>query len=483
MTRTRTRLWRPPVAAMLMAALLPSCAWLRPRVTVEEAPQGMKAFTVSGAVAAPERWWTAFGDRRLDELVDQALSGNLDLLTAWDRLAQAEAIARRAGAELEPSLTGTGAASRTRTKTARGGTASASEFSLGLSASYEVDLWGRVRATRDAAALAARASREDVDTTALLLAAQVAGTWYRLLDARAQLLLLDDQIATNGKYLEVLEGRVGREVVRKVKLADVLQQRQLVEATRADKHRAESQRQVLAHQLAVLLGQPPDHAIGAAEPPLPDLPPLPQTGVPSEILQRRPDVRAALLRLQAAHRDVAAAVADRFPRVSLSARGEAWGDQVRGLFDNWLANIAANLTAPILDGGRRVAEADRTRAVASERLHSYGQTVLDALREVEDALVQERQQQAFFASLEQQLKFAAQAADSTLDDYAKGAEDYLRALTAVQALQRLQRERLTARRQLIEFRIDLYRALGGGWGLPRPALPGARNGPSNRSEP
>jgi outer membrane protein TolC len=174
-------------------------------------------------------------------------------------------------------------------------------------------------------------------------------------------------------------------------------------------------------------------------------------------------------------------VADQFPRLSLTARAEAWGDRVRGLFDNWLASIAANLTAPLLDGGRRGAEVDRTRAVAAERLHPYGQAVLDALREVEDALVQERQQQELLASLERQLDLATKADGQARENYAKGAEDYLRVLTALQALHRLQRDRLTAKRQLIEYRIDLYRALGGGWGLtrPRPASPRAADGERN----
>jgi NodT family efflux transporter outer membrane factor (OMF) lipoprotein len=446
-------------------------------------PAAPGAFSATGPVAAPARWWTALGDARLDALMARALAGNLDLLTAWDRLAQAEALARRAGADLEPSLTADGSASRTRTKTKRGGTASASEVSLGLAASYEVDLWGRIRASRDAAALAAGASREDVDATALLLTAQVATTWYRLLDQLAQLELLDEQLATNEKYLEVLTGRLGREQKRTVTFVDVLQQRQLVEATRAEKHRAEGERRVLEHQLAALLGQTPDQRADAAGAPLPALPALPATGLPSALLARRPDVRAAQLRLAAASHDVAAAVADRLPRLGLTARGEAWGDQARNLFDNWLASIAANLTAPILDGSRRAAEVDRTRAAALERLHAYGQAVLDALREVEDALARERQQQALLDSLEQQLKLATDASDQAQENYAKGAEDYLRVLTALQSLQRLQRDRLTATRQLIEFRIDLYRALGGGWDLARPGPPAARGAHADRSEP
>ena len=463
---------RPPWPLALAAGLgLAAASCRMPSVATAPPVTVPKAFTAGGKVAAPAKWWTAFGDKHLDALMAQAVAGNLDLRTAWARVAQAEALARQAGAALEPSLTAEASASRTRTKTDPGGSASQSAFSLGLTASYEVDLWGRVRATRDAAALAARASREDVDATAMVLSAQVASAWYQLLDQRGQLGLLDEQIATNEKYLEVMDLRFRQGRRGEVSAVDLLQQEQLVESTRAEKHLAEAQRRVLEHLLAVLLGRSPDSDVADDGGALPPLPPLPRTGVPASVLQQRPDVRAAELRLAAASGDVAAAVADRLPALSLVARAETTSTRVRDLFDNWLASLAANLTAPVLDGGRRAAEVDRTRAVVAERLHAYGQALLDALKEVEDALAQEQKQQDYLASLTRQLELADKVAVETRERYIKGAEDYLRVLTALRTLQGLQRARLTAQRQLIGYRIDLYRALGGGWGLARPAPP------------
>ena len=467
-------LWhrRSARGAMAAVAMVLAAASCRVPVPVLESQAPVpKAFSAAGEAAAPEQWWKAFGDPRLDALMAQALAGNLDLLTAWDRLAQVEALARQAGAARQPGLTGDASASRTRRKIDPGDAASATELSLGLTAGYEVDLWGRVRATRDAAALAAQASRQDVDATALLLSAQVASTWYQLLDQLGQLALLDDQIRTNEKYLEVMNVRFRSAQRGVVSAVDILQQQQLVESARADKHLAELQRQVLEHQLALLLGQAPDMAVAADKATLPDLPPQPATGVPAALIRRRPDLRAAELRLASASQEVAAAVADRFPALSLTARTEAWGDRVRGLFDNWLATLAANLTAPILDGGRRAAEVDRTRAAAAQALHAYGQAALEAFQEVEDALAKEHQQQVYLASVERQLDLAAKASQETQNRYVKGADDYLRLLTAVRSLQNLQRTQLTARRQLIGYRIDLYRALGGGWPLTRPSAP------------
>ncbi|NQT87965.1 TolC family protein [bacterium] len=477
------------VGALLLA--LPSC---RVPVPTAQAPvEAPKAFSESGKAPVPDKWWTALGDSALDSLIDQAMAGNLDVQAAWDRLMQARAVARRAGAPLYPSVTGQAGARRDRvtreievttpaplgpmgipmgtptTRTTKT-TTYENDFSLGLAASYELDLWGRVRSARDSAALAAQASREDVTTTAIAVTAEVAVTWYRLVDQLGQLGLLDEQIETNEKFLDLLTLRFRR---GKVAATDVLQQEQLLEATRAEKLRAEARRDILRHQLAILLGRPPQATTQAASESLPALAPLPDTGLPAALIQKRPDVRGAWLRLAAAHQDVAAAVADRFPRISLTARVEAGAAETRDLFDNWLANLGANLTAPLLDGGLRKADVDRARARAAEQLHAYGQAILDALGEVEDALVEERQQEKFLANLARQVELSRKASEQTQDRYAKGAEDFLRVLTALQSYQNLQRRHLEARRELIEFRIGLYRALGGGWDMQPPA-PGRR---------
>ena len=137
------------------------------------------------------------------------------------------------------------------------------------------------------------------------------------------------------------------------------------------------------------------------------------------------------------------------------------------LFDNWLATLTANLLAPIIDGGRRQAEVDRTQAVAEEALHAYGQAVLEALAEVEDALVQEQRQVEYLASLNRQLELAEQATERIRERYLNGAENYQRVLTSLLSEQQLQRTRLSARSDLFANRIKLCRALAGGWEMSR----------------
>jgi len=445
----------------IIVLLLTGCS---PQVSRQAPPlQPQGGFSGSGQEQLPEQWWMAFEDQTLDSLISRALAGNFSLQTAWDRVDSAYAVARKAGAALVPQVDadiGIG----TQKSRINSRTDSSQSYNLGLAASYEVDLWGRIGSITTAAELDAQASTEELQTAALTLSAQVAATWFQLLEQRGQIEILGQQIRTNEKTLEIisLQFRTGQ-----VGIADVLQQRQVVETQRGELALTTSRAQVRQNQLAILLGISPTNFTQATTENLDELPPLPSTGLQSDLIENRPDVRAAWLKLQAADKRVAAAVADRFPRLSLTGRASTTSEEIENLFDDWLASLAANLLAPIIDGGRRRAEVERTESIASEALHQYGQTVLDALLEVEDALTREKRQLEYLISVDRQLELAGQATERIRDRYLNGAEDYQRVLTSLISEQRLQRTRLTAKRELFENRVNLCRALAGGWEMTR----------------
>jgi len=445
---------------LLWTSLVVSCA---PVVRPVPPPPVLPAhFSATGAEVAAGQWWTSFADPVLDDLVARAFAGNPGLQASWARLTQAGAVARRAGAALVPALDGAGSAVHLRNDNGDA-IRSTDTVSFGLAASYEVDLWGRVRSAREAALLDAEASREDVLAAAQTLAARVASTWFQLVEQHGQLALLDRQLRTNEQILELVTMRFHR---GQVGAADVLQQRQLIEAILGQQAQGEAQAGVLAHALAILLGLPPDRQVAARTAVLAELPPLPQTGVPAELIQRRPDLLSASRRVMAADQRTAAALAERFPRLGLSARLDSEGGRGADLFTNWLTTLAANLAAPLMDGGRLQAEADRAAAAATEALHLYGQTLLAALAEVEDALVREEGQRQLLARLDRQLETAALVTGRVRDRYVRGTEEYLRVLNALLTQQGLERTRFAVHRQLLQERIDLYRALAGGIALP-----------------
>lgn len=440
------------------------------------------AFSDAGTGARPDRWWQDFGDDALARLVDEALVGNLELRTVWDRLAQARAVARREGAALLPSADLSGSAQATWSerpdveRTLSGtdsGLVRDDVFRLGLSLSWELDLFGRVRALRDAARLDADATAAELRAAAVALSAQVALQWYGLAEQTRQLALLDEQIRTNQDVLQLVTARFR---AGQAGAADVLRQRQLVEQRRGERVRIAAQALVSRHALAVLLGRAP----GAVDLPEPEALPrpgaVPMTGLPSELLTRRPDVRQAYLDLLAADRRLWSARADRLPRLSITASPAFTAEAAADLVDNWVAELAGNLVAPVFDAGRRRAEVERSRAAVSERLHRYGQVVLTSFQEVEDALVQEDQQRQLIESLDAQRRLARGTLERLRERYVQGASDYLDVLDALASLQGLERDLLTARRELIDFRIALHRALAGGFGLEAPEMAAARTG-------
>jgi NodT family efflux transporter outer membrane factor (OMF) lipoprotein len=453
------------MTSMMLAAMISGCTTATPTHDIK-APLSVPArFSESGHSPLPDRWWLSFEDPVLNGLMDLTLANNFNLKTAWDRLNQAKAQAEKAGADLFPALDGEVKTSRNRFFE-DGNSTETHSYSLGFAASYEVDLWGRIKASRNAASFEARASAEDLLATALTLSSQVAGTWYQLVEQYGQLSILDEQIDTNKKVLELVTLRLR---TGKAGIADMLQQRQLIESNQGERDLALAQAEVLEHQLAILTGNPPLQNVAPRVAELIELWPMPQSGLPAELIQGRPDIRSALFRVKAADSNIAKAIADQFPRLSLTAGLDTTGSNSSDLFSNWLAKLAANLTAPLVDGGLRKAEVDRTRAAASQALHTYGQTILEALGEVENALVQEQRQRSFIDSIDRQLSLAGKVIERLQDRYLQGTVEYLRVLDALLSLQKLQRTLLTARQNLVQYRIDLCLALGTGWTLEQPA--------------
>lgn len=420
-------------------------------------------FSDGGTQPLPEKWWQSFKDPNLDALIEEAIGSNFTIRAAWDRLSQAEQVAAQVGVALLPEVNYQADVSRTRREVSDQ-TTYTTEYSIGLVASYEVDLWGRVRSTQQAAILDAQSSQEDVSAAAITLSANIAKTWYQLAEAKLQETLISKQMDTNRKVLEIIsvqfrQGQTGA--------SDVFRQRQLVESSRGQLIQIRESIILLQHQLSVLLGKNPGPWWSEQSIELIALPLMPQTGLPAEALQQRPDIKSAYKTIQAADQRVAAAIADQYPRVSIFSAAETFGTNTNDLFDDWLANLAANAVGPLFDAGLRKAEVQRRRAILSEGINDYAQAILEALQEVEGALSQESYQREYIENLQKQLALARQVFETTRQNYLKGQLDYLRVLESLVSQQTLERNELAARRILIERRIDLCRSIAGSWPMQR----------------
>jgi NodT family efflux transporter outer membrane factor (OMF) lipoprotein len=423
-----------------------------------------ETFSMSGSEVLPDKWWQSLKDPVLNGLIEEALGGNFSLQTSWDRLVQAEQVAVKAGAPLLPSVRYQASAARTRDET-RPAQLYSSNLSAGLVASYEVDLWNRVRAGREATLLDVEARKQDLAAAAVTLSASVAKTWYQLQEGKLQVSLIGDQLIRNQQVLDLVTANFR---AAKVGAPDVLRQRQLVESSRGQLIQAGEQVKLLQNRLCVLIGRVPEQAWADQTTPLIDLPPLPDTGVPAEMIGRRPDVAGAFYAIRAADQRTAVAIADKYPSISLTGTLTTSDRRIEDLLDDWVASLAGSLAGPLFDAGLREAEAQRTRAVLSQAIHTYQQTVVEAIQEVEDALVQETHQRAYLTNLAAQLNLAKETYDRTYFRYSKGQGNYLRVLDSLQLQQQLERSQLSAKRSLIDRRVDLCRALAGAWAMDRP---------------
>jgi len=450
---------------LLFSGMLASCSLYTVRRDIAAPVEMPETYSrEAGEGFLPEKWWEAFEDERLNTLVAEMLGENLDLEQAWARLDQAEALAIQAGSSIKPKVTLDAATSRARTYASSSlGDAvpvHTRQHSLGLAASYEIDLWGRIRSTGRAANLDFAAVRLDLETAAMSLSAQVAQSWYSLAEQTAQLGLVRTQVEASSTQLDLVRLRFSLGLASAL---DVYQQRTQLASLGAQIPLIEAQITILSHQLNVLLGRAPSSPVEDIPDILPELWSMPAAGIPADLLQRRPDVEAARMRVEAADQRVASAVSERFPRVTISGSRGYGAGSFADLFDQMIWNAAGSIVAPLYEGGARSAEVKRTKAVVDERLYAYGKVVLNALAEVEDALEREQKQREYVLMLTEQLDLSQRTLDEAYNQYTNGLSDYLTVLSSLNALQQTQRELLTARSTLISYRIALCRSLGGAW--------------------
>lgn len=471
MTRTSWIAW------IASALVLTSCQWKvctqcrRPPVEVPDC-----YLQSSGGAYVPGPWWQEYGDGLLNVWVERALEGNLDLAQSWSRLRQARAQACIAGAALYPEVNVGAAVNRTDVikqgqvafggfggggAAAAGGNFTSGDFvrySLTPRLAYEVDLWRRIDHTAQAALRRAQASCETYLATALTLSGTVTDTWFTLLEQKALEELIQEQIETSITLLDLVELRFA---MGEASALDVYQQRQQLASARSQVPPVLSQKNRSMHQLLVLTGQAPAQLCIPSWIEFPRLPAFPFLGSPCQLLCNRPDLRASYQELRAADEEVAAAVADLFPKLTIDFNYEFSGLELHRIFERQVSTLIANLVQPIIDGGRRICEVQRNRALLCERLQAFGQTFLTALLEVEDAVVAEQYQKELIQRLEEERTQAEGNLEVARWRYSHGLNDFLPVLTAVQTLQNLQRRLISEKKNLLSIRAQLYRALGG----------------------
>jgi NodT family efflux transporter outer membrane factor (OMF) lipoprotein len=469
------------VLCVALAAASGACT-LAPRYRTPEVPP-VTSYKEAGdwmpaapADAQPRgAWWEAFGDKGLDELEARLRAGNQPLRAAVARFEQARALALQARSDLFPVVDLAGSATRARTSAnaPRAGGASniGNDYVAGLDLAWEVDLLGRVRSGARAARDRAEASAADLAAVDLALRAELATDYFSLRGADATLHLLEDSGAAYARALELIRNRYNGGIAA---ATDVDQAATQLENTRAELASLRLERAQLEHAIAVLVGEPP--ARFALEPaPFTGEPPPIDTGLPSTLLQRRPDVARAERAVAAANAGIGVARAAWFPVFAFGATGGYEATTSRAWLDApsrfWSAGPAA--AVPLLDAGARWGVTREAHAAYDEAVADYRQTALTAYQEVEDSLAALRYLADEVKAHEAASASAQRSAYHADTRYAAGVADYLEVASTHTAALDAQRSALAARVRRMNAAVALVRALGGGWTaaeLERPVL-------------
>ena len=458
------------VIGLVMGSVLAlaGCAgWRAPKETPVPAspPEYLQSDLAGDYIDEP--WWIALGDTTLSHLMTDLFASSLTLEQAAARLDQFRALSAAANSTWVPWASGQ--AGITEAAVLKPGTApviapvlATPRFGISLTAAYEIDLWGKLSAGRAAAHADLLATEDNLRALALSLSAQLGRTYYQVLELRLLRDLLDDTVRSYEATYDIVSDRYTSGIVPSV---DVYQAASNLAGTRAQRALVESGLATAEHALAVLLGRYPERGLIPVASSMPiEVPDIP-AGLPSELVQRRPDVLAAYWRLLAADRRAAEAVADRFPRFSLTASIGGRSNDLAGAVDptNVVWSAVGNLVGPIFEGGRRKANADRAAAAWREQAAAYQAAVLDAFREVEDALVRGTQQSIYLQHLESQVQATEASLRQARIRYLQGLTSYLPVEVAQAVHLNTQSSLISARRGLIDARIQLATALGGGW--------------------
>ncbi len=463
-----------PISIVVAMLFLPGCQsiwpdYLRPKVEVpaQYVEVGQQN---AGETQIANNWWTLYQDETLNELVNKALQNNQDIKLAVARIEEADAAMREIGAALLPQVDLDAGAKRSRVSEAGANQQFSSNprnnFNLQLGTNFELDFWGKLNRAKEAARAQAMSTRFAKDTVALSLTGLVASNYLTLRSLESQIALAEQNLKSRDESLALTKRRLEGGVVSALDVHQAEVASADLSAQLADLSRLKS---LVLHQLAVLTGDL-NLVVNGLNTSVTDLtnlpiPPVPPVGLPSSLLEIRPDVSQAEALMVAANANIAVAKAALYPNISLTASlgGESMelGDILKSAARIWTGGLSLYL--PIFDGGKLDARVDKASAKQKQALASYEGAIQSAFREVNDALVSLRQQTEREAALFKSQEAARKSLAISENRYQSGYSAYIDVLYAQRIYNDAGLAFVEARQARLIATVDLFKALGGGW--------------------
>jgi len=484
----RGRLGGPLALASALLVLVSACTvgpnYVRPSMISPDAYKELDGWKIAQPRDGLARgaWWEIFGDRQLNALETRVSISNQNLMVAEAQFRQARALVREARAAYFPTVSlglgytrfrnsstlasssSSGSSTGTSSVTSGGGGSSAratSDFQVGLDFSWELDVWGRIRRTVESNRANAQASAGDLESARLSFQAELAQDYFQLRTVDAQKQLLDETVAAFEKFLQLTRDRFASGVASQ---ADVVQAQTQLKTTQAQAIDVGVQRAQLEHAIALLLGEAPStFTLSAA--PLAATPPAIPVGVPSELLERRPDIAAAERRVAVANAQIGVAVAAYYPTVTLNASSGLESSSLAKWFTaaSRFWSVGPGISGTVFDGGLRGAQTDAARAAYDATVATYRQTVLTSFQGVEDNLAALRILEEENGVQDEAVKAARKSVDLTTNQYKAGTVSYLNVITVQTIALTDEITAIQIRGRRMAAAVLLVQALGGGW--------------------
>lgn len=468
---------RPTILACLVSILLIGCAvgpnYHPPKASVPNswvsATEANQASVVTGQPADLAQWWRQLKDPTLTQLMEEALKANLSLALAEANLRQARAVRGIAIGGLWPSGTASAAYQRQQGPLYAGSASTGNLFQAGLDAAWELDIFGGIRRNVESASANVQAAIENVRDVQVSIAGEVALDYEQLRGNQQEIITAQNNLKVEQQTLDITRSlyEVGFDSG-----LDMANQQETVATTEAQIPVYETGARQAIYALSVLLAKPPGDLLQQLSP-VGDLPGLPAqipAGLPSDLLQRRPDIRQAEAQLHSATAQIGVAEAQLFPQFSLTG-GLTWqASQVKAWFDgqNRSSSFGPAMTWPFFQGGATVSNVHAQQALRDQAFITYQQTVLTALQEVENAITSFSEEQKHYVALNDAVTADHKAVDLSLQLFREGQTDFLSVLTAQRTLYTDDSALTQSRESLVADLIALYEALGGGWELASP---------------
>lgn len=464
----------------LVMAMLTGCTvgpdFHKPQVEPPAQWSGVPQKGVSTDTSEIVDWWTLFNDRELDSLIDRAVASNLDLKLAEARIREARALRGVVASDLFPTINVSGTYSRVRssgtatpivTTDGGGDFAPSSEknlFETGFDATWEIDVFGRIRRAVEAADADIAFTEWDRRDVLITLLSEVARNYLELRGTQKRIAILKENIDLQRKSLELTRGRLEAGLGNEL---DVAQAEALLTTTESQVPGLEAFVKQAIYNLGVLLGRQPEDLVAelTVQSPIPPVPPHVPIGLPSELLRRRPDIRRAEMQLAAATARVGVATADLFPSFSITGFLGLQSANIQDLVKtgSLLWDVGPTVSWPVFDAGRIRSNIAVENAREEQALISYQNTVLTSLRDVESALIAYAKEQQTRKSLMASVDANQRAADISSTLYAQGLVDFLNVLVSQRALSQAQDELVQSDQRVSTNLVALFKALGGGW--------------------